>query len=70
MNIAAAIVRQNCSEDADVKLGLIVDPDMNDDELDITLIAAGLELDEGELMGDASDIPAIYRFGLDLSEEE
>jgi cell division protein FtsZ len=70
MNIAAAIVRQNCSEDADVKLGLIVDPDMNDDELDITLIAAGLELDEGELMGDASDIPAIYRFGLDINEEE
>ena len=70
MNIAAAIVRQNCSEDADVKLGLIVDPEMSNDELNITLIAAGLELDEGELMGDASDIPAIYRFGLDINEEE
>ncbi len=30
MKVAAAIVRQNCSEDADVKLGLIVDPDMNE----------------------------------------
>lgn len=70
MNIAAAIVRQNCSEDADVKLGLIVDQEMPDDELHVTLIAAGLEMEEGELFGEASDIPAIYRFGLDTHEEE
>lgn len=70
MNVAAAIIRQNCSEDADVKLGLIVDPEMSNDELHITLIAAGLEMDEGELLGDAMDIPAIYRFGLDTQDEE
>ncbi|ACR79079.1 MULTISPECIES: cell division protein FtsZ [Kosmotoga] len=70
MNIAAAIVRQNCSEDADVKLGLIVDQEMPDDELHVTLIAAGLEMEESELFGEASDIPAIYRFGLDTHEEE
>ncbi len=70
MNLAAAIVRQNCSEDADVKLGLIVDSEMDGEDLHITLIAAGLEMDEGELLGEATDIPAIYRFGLDSQEEE
>jgi len=70
MNIAAAIVRQNCSEDADVKLGLIVDTEMPDDELHVTLIAAGFEAEEGEMMGDTADIPAIYRFGLDTQEDE
>ncbi|TYB87273.1 MAG: cell division protein FtsZ [Kosmotoga sp.] len=68
MNIAAAMVRQNCSEEADVKLGLIVDPEMNDEELHITLIAAGFEMEE-EMLGDTLDIPAIYRFGLDTQEE-
>jgi len=64
MHMAAAIIKQKCSDEADVRLGLIIDDSINDDEMRVTLIATGFEEDDKGLFPD-NDIPAIYRMGLD-----
>ncbi|ABR31124.1 cell division protein FtsZ [Thermosipho melanesiensis] len=65
MQEAAVIIRQTCSEDADLKLGVNVDPALPEDELIVTLIATGLEREEDFLYAQ-DDIPALYKFGLEL----
>ncbi len=66
MHMAAALIRQNCSEDADVKFGLIIDNELLDDEIRVTLIATNFE-DEENLLFPESEIPAIYRLGMEGS---
>ncbi|MDI3472020.1 MAG: cell division protein FtsZ [Thermotogaceae bacterium] len=68
MHMAAAIIKQKCSEQADVRLGLIIDDSISDDEMRVTLIATGFEEGEKEVFQD-NDIPAIYRMGLDWGED-
>ena len=63
MNLAAAVIRQRCSETVDMKFGLILDDDLPEDEVRVTLIAAKFE-DNEELLSMDSDIPAVYRMGL------
>lgn len=64
MHAAASVIRQGCSEEADVKFGLIIDDSVPEDELRVTLIATGFEEPDNLLFSD-NDIPAIYRSGLD-----
>ncbi|AEH51303.1 cell division protein FtsZ [Pseudothermotoga thermarum] len=64
MHMAAAIIRQNCSEDADVKFGLIIDKELADDEMRVTLIATKFD-EEESLLFPESEIPAIYRLGME-----
>ena len=64
MHVAASVIRQGCSEEADVKFGLIIDDSIPEDEMRVTLIATGFEEPDKLLFND-SDIPAIYRSGLD-----
>jgi len=61
---AAMIVRQNSSEDADVKFGLIFDEAMPEDEMKVILIATRFP-DEEKILFPEGDIPAIYRYGLE-----
>lgn len=69
MRRAAAIIRHNCSEDADVKFGLVIDDEIADDEIKVTVIATGFD-EEDRFLFPENDIPAIYRFGLeDLVDE-
>jgi len=63
MNLAAAVIRQRCSETVDMKFGLIMDEDLPEDEVRVTLIATKFE-DSEELLDLESDIPAVYRLGL------
>ena len=65
MQEAATIIRQTCSEDADLKLGIIVDPEIPEDEIRVTLIATGLEREE-EFLYAEDDIPALFKFGLEV----
>ncbi|RDI92176.1 cell division protein FtsZ [Thermosipho africanus Ob7] len=69
MQEAATIIRQTCSEDADLKLGIIVDSEIPEDELRVTLIATGLEREEDFLYSD-DDIPAIFKFGLEVMGDD
>jgi cell division protein FtsZ len=64
MHAAASVIRQGCSEEADVKFGLIIDENVPEDEIRVTLIATGFE-EADKLLFTDSDIPAIYRSGLD-----
>lgn len=64
LHLAASIVRQSCSEDADVKFGLIIDDELKEDEMKVTVIATGFDQEERILFPE-TDIPAIYRFGLE-----
>ncbi|ABV33618.1 MULTISPECIES: cell division protein FtsZ [Pseudothermotoga] len=64
MHVAAAIIRENCSEDADVKFGLIIDDELENDELRVTLIATGFD-EEDRYLFPESEIPAVYRLGLE-----
>lgn len=64
LHLAASIVRQSCSEDADVKFGLIIDDELKEDEMKVTVIATGFDQEERILFPE-SDIPAIYRLGLE-----
>ncbi|WP_036223615.1 cell division protein FtsZ [Mesoaciditoga lauensis] len=64
MHVAASVIRQGCSEEADVKFGLIIDDSIPDDEMRVTLIATGFE-EADKLLFNDNDIPAIYRSGLD-----
>ncbi|HEU24355.1 MAG: cell division protein FtsZ [Mesoaciditoga sp.] len=64
MHAAASVIRQGCSEEADVKFGLIIDDTVPEDEMRVTLIATGFE-EADKLLFTDSDIPAIYRSGLD-----
>ncbi len=64
MHVAASVIRQGSSEEADVKFGLIIDDSIPEDEMRVTLIATGFEEPEKLLFND-NDIPAIYRSGLD-----
>ncbi len=64
MHMAAAIIRQSCSEDADVKFGLIIDNELAEDEMRVTLIATNFE-DQESLLFPESEIPAIYRLGME-----
>ncbi|HPE67816.1 MAG TPA: cell division protein FtsZ [Thermotogota bacterium] len=63
MNLAAAVIRQRCSETVDMKFGLILDEDLPEDEVRVTLIATKFE-DSEELLSMDGDIPAVYRMGL------
>jgi len=64
MHAAAMIIRQNSNEDADVKFGLIIDEEIPEDEMRIILIATSFDEEEKFLFPE-SDIPAVYRFGLE-----
>ncbi len=64
MHVAASVIRQGCSEEADVKFGLVIDDSISEDEMRVTLIATGFEEADNLLFTD-SDIPAIYRSGFD-----
>lgn len=64
MHAAAAIIRQSCSEDADVKFGLIIDDELAQDEMRVTLIATGFDEEDSYLFPE-SEIPAVYRMGLE-----
>ena len=64
MHAAAMIIRQNSNEDADVKFGLIIDKEIPEDEMRIILIATSFDEEEKFLFPE-SDIPAVYRFGLE-----
>jgi len=70
INEATSYIRNSCSDDADVKLGLIIDETMPEDELHITLIASGVEIDENDLNLNEDDIPAYYRLGLNTQEDD
>jgi cell division protein FtsZ len=61
---AAMIIRQNSSEDADVKFGLIFDDEVPDDEIRVIFIATRFP-DEDKILFPEGDIPAIYRYGLE-----
>jgi cell division protein FtsZ len=63
MNLAAAVIRQRCSETVDMKFGLILDEDLPEDEVRVTLIATRFE-DNDDLLSMDSDIPAVFRLGL------
>ncbi|ANQ54190.1 cell division protein FtsZ [Thermosipho affectus] len=65
MQEAAVIIRQTCSENADLKLGINVDPEMPEDEVRVTLIATGLEREE-DFLYSQEDIPALFKFGLEV----
>ncbi|PLV58321.1 cell division protein FtsZ [Thermotoga sp. KOL6] len=61
---AAMIIRQNSSEDADVKFGLIFDDEIPEDEIRVIFIATRFP-DEDKILFPEGDIPAIYRYGLE-----
>jgi cell division protein FtsZ len=63
MNLSAVVIRQRCSEDVDLKFGLIIDDDLPDDEVRVTLIATKFE-DDDHLLDLDNDIPAVFRLGL------
>lgn len=62
MNLAAAEIRQRCSETVDMKFGLILDEDLPEDEVRVTLIATKFE-DSEDLLSLEEDIPAVFRLG-------
>ncbi len=64
---AAMIAKQYCSEDADLKFGLVIDDELPDDELRVTIVATRFDEETG-LIKSNEDIPAIMRLGLDFNE--
>jgi len=65
VHMAAAVIRQACSEDADVKFGFAIDESL-EDEMKIILVATGFMEEEEKIIYPDTDIPAIYRMGFDL----
>lgn len=63
MHLAASVIRQSCSDDVDVKFGLIIDDTIPEDEMRVTLIATGYELDETFYTSE-EEIPTVYKLGL------
>ncbi|MDI3515945.1 MAG: cell division protein FtsZ [Thermotogota bacterium] len=63
MHLAASVIRQSCSDDVDVKFGLIIDDSIPEDEMRVTLIATGYELDESFYMSE-EEIPTVLKLGL------
>lgn len=64
MQEAAMIVKQTCSEDADMKFGMVIDDELSDDEMRVTVIATKFDI-EDSFEKQAEDIPALYKFGLE-----
>ncbi|MGB4262397.1 MAG: cell division protein FtsZ [Fervidobacterium sp.] len=64
MQEAAMIVKQTCSEDADMKFGMVIDDELSDDEMRVTVIATRFDVEE-KFGKSEEDIPAIYKFGLE-----
>ncbi|HOK34044.1 MAG TPA: cell division protein FtsZ [Fervidobacterium sp.] len=64
MQEAAMIVKQTCSEDADMKFGMVIDDELSDDEMRVTVIATKFDTEDNSEK-QAEDIPAIYKFGLE-----
>jgi len=58
------IVKQTCSEDADMKFGMVIDDELAEDEMRVTVIATRFDVEEKFTKSD-EDIPAIYKLGLE-----
>ncbi|MCD6462746.1 MAG: cell division protein FtsZ [Thermotogae bacterium] len=63
MHLAASVIRQSCSDEVDVKFGLIIDDSIPPDEMRVTLIATGYEPSEAWLTSE-EEIPTVFKLGL------
>lgn len=64
MQEAATLVKQMCSENADMKFGMAIDDELPEDEMRVTVIATRFDIEE-KYVNMEEDIPAIYKLGLD-----
>ncbi|MFN6991539.1 MAG: cell division protein FtsZ [Fervidobacterium sp.] len=64
MQEAATLVKQMCSDNADMKFGMVIDDELPDDEMRVTVIATRFDIEE-KYVNMEEDIPAIYKLGLD-----
>lgn len=64
MQEAATKVKQMCSENADMKFGMVIDDELPDDEMRVTVIATRFDIEE-KYTNIEEDIPAIYKLGLE-----